>query len=175
VLFERGWLDRFLVLLPADASILDLGCGAGEPIARHFVDNGHRVCGVDTSPTLLARCHARFPDHEWRVGDMRDLSLGVCFDGIVAWDSFFHRPREDQRRMFEIFDRHAAAKAALLFTSGPEDGESIGVLEGDPLYHASLSPDEYRELVNGIGFSVARYIGNDPDCEGHTVWLAHRT
>ena len=174
VLFERAWLDRFLALLPADASVLDLGCGAGEPIARYFIDNGHRVCGVDTSPQLVAKCTVRFPEHEWHVGDMRDLSMGKQFDSIVAWDSFFHLPSEDQRGMFEVFDRHAAAGAALLFTSGPEDGEVIGVLEGEPLYHASLCPEEYRELLKGIGFSVASHIGNDPDCEGHTVWLAQR-
>ena len=173
-LFERGWLGRFLGLLCANASILDLGCGAGEPIARYLVDNGHRVCGVDTAPTLIATCKARFPDHEWHLADMRGLSLGKQFDGILAWDSFFHLAKDDQRAMFEIFGRHAAAGTALMFTSGPEDGEVVGVLEGEPLYHASLSPAEYRRLLGEQGFSVVSYVENDPDCGEHTVWLVRR-
>ena len=61
VLVESRWLDRFLELLPANASILDLGCGAGEPIAHYLVDSGHRVCGVDTAPKLIDKCRTRFP------------------------------------------------------------------------------------------------------------------
>ena len=36
-LFEKPWLDRFRDLLPPRGSILDLGCGSAEPIARHFI------------------------------------------------------------------------------------------------------------------------------------------
>ena len=31
---EKHWLDRFLTLLPIDGAILDLGCGAGVPVAQ---------------------------------------------------------------------------------------------------------------------------------------------
>ena len=33
-LIEADWLERFRSLLPARPSVLDLGCGSGEPIAR---------------------------------------------------------------------------------------------------------------------------------------------
>ena len=33
-LFEARWLARFSACLPARARVLDLGCGAGEPIAH---------------------------------------------------------------------------------------------------------------------------------------------
>ena len=39
-LIERWWLDRLLALAGPEAAILDLGCGAGEPIARHLVEQG---------------------------------------------------------------------------------------------------------------------------------------
>src|SRR5262245_20737245 len=39
-LFEKPWLDRFLALLPPGASVLDIGCGAGEPIARYLDREG---------------------------------------------------------------------------------------------------------------------------------------
>ncbi len=174
VLFERTWLNRFLALVPEGGTILDLGCGAGEPIARYFIESGRRVCGIDSSPSLLALCRDRFPEQEWQLADMRHLDLGARFDGIIAWDSFFHLSRDDQRRMFAVFERHAGPRAALMYTSGAEDGEVIGVLEGDPLYHASLAPVAYRQLLAGIGFSVVSYVEDDPECAGHTVWLAER-
>jgi hypothetical protein len=36
-----------------------------------------------------------------------------------------------------VFRRHAAPKAALMFTSGPAAGEAIGAYRGEPLYHAA--------------------------------------
>jgi SAM-dependent methyltransferase len=39
-LIEQAWLDRFRGLLPAGASVLDIGCGSGQPIARYLVGKG---------------------------------------------------------------------------------------------------------------------------------------
>ena len=36
-LVEKEWLDRFFALLPLKPAVLDVGCGAGEPIARFFI------------------------------------------------------------------------------------------------------------------------------------------
>ncbi len=169
---EKGWLDRFVQLLPIGAATLDLGCGSGEPIARYLIGRGLAVTGVDTSPTLISLCQARFPASRWIVADMRTLKLGETFNGILAWDSFFHLNGRDQHRMFAVFKRHAAPGAALMFTSGSRRGEAIGSYRGDPLYHASLSSKEYRSLLTAKGFRVTAHLANDPDCGGHAVWLA---
>ena len=173
-LFERAWLDRFLALVPERAAILDIGCGSGEPIARHFLEKGHAVTGIDSAPSLIALCQERFPQASWRVQDMRRLALGRRFDGVIAWDSFFHLTAPDQRAMFQVFAAHASANAALMFTSGPSDGEAIGSLEGEPLYHASLAPEEYRSLLAESGFAVLEHAAEDESCGGHTIWLARR-
>lgn len=171
-LFERPWLDRFRAALPSDRSVLDLGCGAGEPLARYLIEQGHPVTGVDSAPALLELCQARFPSETWITGDMRTLALPVKFGGVIAWDSFFHLTPDDQRAMFPVFAAHAAPGAALMFTSGPHFGEAIGSYRGDTLYHASLDPEEYRSLLAAHGFSVLEHAVEDPTCGGHTIWLA---
>ena len=171
-LFEKPWLDRFLALLPAGGSILDIGCGSAEPIARYLIAAGHDVTGADSSPAMIALCKRRFPGHGWVVADMRSLSLDRRFDGILAWDSFFHLTCDDQRRMFPIFRAHAAPGAALMFTSGPRHGEAIGSYRGEPLYHASLDEADYRALLDEFGFEVVSYVAEDSACGGHTIWLA---
>lgn len=171
-LFEQAWLDRFRGLLPAGASVLDIGCGSGQPIARYLVEQGCSVSGVDTSPELIALCAEAFPDLAWHVADMRTLSLARRFDGILAWDSFFHLCPDDQRRMFPVFRHHAAPHAALMFTSGPAHGEAVGSYQGEPLYHASLDAAEYRALLNANGFAVIAHRVEDPNCGNHTIWLA---
>ncbi|WP_431858587.1 class I SAM-dependent methyltransferase [Azospirillum sp.] len=171
-LFEKPWLDRFLSMVPAGGRVLDLGCGSGEPLARHIVGEGFRVTGVDSSPTLLGLCRNRFPEQRWIAADMRGLALGEPFHGILAWDSFFHLCPDDQRRMFPVFQRHAAPGAALMFTSGPAHGVAIGAYRGEPLYHASLDAAEYRALLDAHGFAVVAHAVEDPACGGHTIWLA---
>lgn len=173
-LFERHWLQKFEALMNPGTSVLDIGCGAGEPIAGYFVRAGYEVHGVDSSPAMIERCKTRFPESTWHVADMRALSLGRTFDGIIAWDSFFHLTREDQRRMFAVFRAHAAPKAALMFTSGPRDGVAMGTFGGEPLYHSSLAPDAYRTLLDENDFEVVANVFDDPQTRGHSIWLARR-
>lgn len=173
-LFERPWLDRFLASVPAGGTILDIGCGSGEPFARHFAERGYRVTGVDSSEQLIALCRDRMPGEVWHVADMRRLALGRTFDALIAWDSFFHLTAEDQRAMFPVFRDHATPGAVLMFTSGPAHGVAMGEFGGEPLYHASLSPEEYRALLRDNGFDVVDHKVEDPDCGGHTVWLARQ-
>jgi cyclopropane fatty-acyl-phospholipid synthase-like methyltransferase len=169
---ESAWLDRFIAQLPENAKILDIGCGCGEPIARYLTDRNVAVEGVDASPTLISVCRARFPKQCWHVTDMRNLALGRTFQGLLAWDSFFHLSHDDQRRMFPIFKRHAAAGAALMFTSGTSHGVAMGSYHGEALYHASLAPEEYRALLEANGFRVEAHVAEDLNCGGHTIWLA---
>ena len=169
---EADWLDRFLGLPPPRPAILDIGCGSGEPVASYLAERGCDLTGVDSAPEMIGFCRTLLPGQEWIAADMRALSLGRAFDGIIAWDSFFHLCPDDQRRMFPIFRAHAAPRAALMFTSGPDHGVATGTFEGEPLYHASLSGDEYRALLAGNGFDLVVHVLEDPTCGRHTVWLA---
>jgi len=172
ILFEKSWLDRFLARLPTGSSILDIGCGAAEPIARYIIEAGYTLTGVDSSPAMIDICKSRFPNHDWFVADMRTLSVARRFDGLIAWDSFFHLTHDAQRSMFPIFRAHAAPNAALMFTSGPSYSESIGRYRGEPLYHSSLDEAEYLSLLSKNSFELVAHVANDPECDRHTVWLA---
>jgi hypothetical protein len=79
---------------------------------------------------------------------------------------------DDQERLFPVFRRHAAPNAALMFTSGPRRGEAMGSYQGEPLYHASLDPAEYRALLEQHGFEVVSHVSEDARCGGRTIWLA---
>lgn len=173
---DKPWHVRFADALRSEAGILDLGCGSGRPVAQYMAGRGFRVTGIDSSPTLISLCRQRLSDQEWIMHDMRTLQLSRGFDGILAWDSFFHLEADDQRRMFDVFARHAAPSAVLMFNSGPAHSEAIGRYRGDPLYHASLSADEYRDLLRGIGFEVIAHAIEDwRTGGGRTVWLTRRS
>lgn len=173
-LFERSWIDRFVQALPARAAVLDIGCGSGEPIAADLIGRGLALTGIDSSAAMIDLCRSRFPEAKWLVGDMRDMALGMRFDGLLAWNSFFHLTGDDQRAMFPLFAAHARPGGLLMFTSGPDEGVAMGTFEGEPLYHASLSPDEYQALLEENGFAVIAHALNDQASGGVTVWLSRR-
>jgi SAM-dependent methyltransferase len=171
-LIEIEYLSLAVKLAPKKGTMLDLGCGGAEPIARYFVDQGFRVTGIDTSPTMIGFCKQRFPDETWLVGDMRGLKLDSCFDVIVAWDSFFHLNHESQRSMFRTFRDHSEPGGVLVFTSGPKFGVTYGTMEGRDFYHASLDPEAYQDLLADHGYTVVLNRIEDPACGGRTVWVA---
>jgi len=176
-LIERPWLDRALAVAPHPKGrkrVLDLGCGAGRPIAEYLLDRGCIVTGVDASRPMIELFARVVPRAIALHADMRGLKLSETFDLLIAWDSFFHLSPGDQRGMFRTFADLAAPGGALLFTSGPAAGEPIGTIGETALYHASLDPEEYRALLDDAGFDELGYWPEDPDCAGHTIWLARR-
>lgn len=173
-LFERRHLDRMLTHAPG-RRVLDLGCGTGRPIAQYLIDRRCHVTGVDGAPAMIDLFRRNVPGAEAIVADMRRLELGESFDAILAWDSFFHLSPDDQRAMIPVFAAHAAERGILMFTAGPRAGEPVGDFAGHSLYHASLDPEDYRTALGELGFTVIDVTYEDPEAEGHTVFLARLT
>jgi trans-aconitate methyltransferase len=171
---DRPYLDRFVALSPDSGKVLDLGCGGGEPVAATMTSLGFTITGVDSAPTMISLCRRRMPSQHWIVADMRTLALGEFFDGVLAWDSFFHLKPDDQVRMFPIFALHTAPGGILMFNAGSARGEAIGSYRGDPLYHASLDDAEYRDLLNGSGFELIEHIAGGLSKGGRIAWIARR-
>jgi SAM-dependent methyltransferase len=170
-LVEQAWINRFLAVAGPGGSILDVGCGSGNPLAVYMAGRDHPVTGVDTSPELLGAFAGNLPSAIAHLTDMRTLSLGRQFAGVLAWDSLFHLSQPDQRLTLARLANHAAPGAALMFNSGTVAGTSIGWFEGEPLFHASLAADDYRALLEAEGFSLVAYQAEDPDCGDRTIWL----
>ena len=74
------------------ATILDLGCGAGEQ-AVAIASHGYEVIGVDLSLAMLARASDEAAEKRQRInflqGDMRELTFEAAFDGVYCWGMTF--------------------------------------------------------------------------------------
>ncbi|MDP3340892.1 trans-aconitate 2-methyltransferase [Frigidibacter sp.] len=173
-LYERPWLDRLTEGLAPGAPVLDLGCGAGEPITAHLAAQGFAVTGLDGSAPMLALARARVPQARFIRGDMRGLALGTTFAAILAWDSFFHLTPADQCALIPRLAAHLTPGGRLLFTCGPDAGEPIGTVGGESVYHASLTPAEYAAVLEAAGLLPRLFIAEDPATQGRSLWLAER-
>lgn len=98
---------RILDTIPANATILDLGCGNGE-LARDLGQRGHKsnYLGLDFSAGLLAMASADTPDFaKYRQADLSaanwDEKLsGEKYDIILSFATLHHIPSIEMRLKF---------------------------------------------------------------------------
>ena len=106
----RGWLARYYnLLIPADASVLEIGCGSGDLLARL---HAARKTGIDLSPAQIAAARARLPDAEFHVQAGEFLDLPGTYDYIIISDTL--NIAGDVQRLFEQLHRVARPDTRLL-------------------------------------------------------------
>ncbi|MBN8952338.1 MULTISPECIES: class I SAM-dependent methyltransferase [unclassified Rhizobium] len=118
----RRRLDAFLEALPAGASILELGCGAGQDAAYML------SCGFDVTPTdgsaELASEAEKHIGKPVRVMRFETLNARDAFNGIWAEASLLHVPRSS---LPDVFSRILQAlKTGGIFHASFKAGESEG-------------------------------------------------
>ena len=174
-LFEARWLERFSPGAAGDRA--GSGCRLRRrPADRRLADpRGFAVTGVDFAEPMLDLCRARWPGGDWRHADMSVLELGETFDGIVGWDSFFHLHADPAAGLPAAPGQGTWRRAArLMLTVGPDATEAMGAVEGDPVYHASLSPAGYAAALEACGLRLRAFMAEDPECDFHSVLLARK-
>lgn len=171
---ERFLIERIVAEVGCGAAVLDLGCGSGAPIAAFLAESGCRVTGIDFSASMLELARKRVPEAEFLQGDMRVLPVDGAFSAIIAWDSLFHLTGKEQLDLLPRLAGRIKPSGWLLFTCGPERGERWGRVAGGPVFHASLAPEEYTDLLQKAGMDVVEFVAEDPRVWGRSWCLARR-
>jgi ubiquinone/menaquinone biosynthesis C-methylase UbiE len=141
--------------------LLDMGCGAGEPFAKSFVNRGWKVTGVDFSQKMLELAKKFVPQMQTINSDMTEVEFeSNQFDAITAIYSLFHVPRDEHAALFKKFHRWLYPQGKALFTyatkeyTGQIEFEGYKEFMGQKLYYSHKSTDKlYADLLN-IGFKI---------------------
>lgn len=76
--------------------LLDVGCGTGrihDALMRRLVLRPHGYVGVDVTHGMIERSRERFPEADFRVGDVFDLPFpDASFGSVVCVDVLQHLP-----------------------------------------------------------------------------------
>src|SRR5947208_14115591 len=87
-----------LAAIPAGSEVLELGCGAGIPVAAEILRNGHTYTGVDISVRQVELAMSHLPDGDFRVGNVLDQAFDAeAFDAVLALYVMTHIPRPQSR------------------------------------------------------------------------------
>lgn len=170
-------LEDLASLLPSEATVLDLGCGAGVPVTRWLADRGFAVTGVDVSAKQLELARVHVPDGTFIKADMTEVLFGPeTFDAVVAFHSIIHVPRTEHPALLECIRRCLRPGGALLATmtvadyeGREEDWEGWGA----PMVWSHYDRNANVAMLREAGFEI-RYA--EPRTDGGTgdkteTWL----
>ena len=153
---EVEYLSLLLDHLPVGSTILDLGCGTGQPIATSIAGRGHHVVGVDGSAAVLAMARARLPEHRWIHALLEQVEFDETFDAVVCWDSLFHLPRHQHEPVIGKIHRWLKRGARLMISSGGavEPQGFTDTMFDREFYYDSLPPGEMVAAIEHAGFEI---------------------
>jgi SAM-dependent methyltransferase len=154
---RHEWAADLASRLPADARVLELGCGAGSDetieLARRF-----RLTGVDVSGEQIRRALARVPDAEFVQADFLELELPPgSFDAVCSFYVFNHVPRELLGPLLERIAGWLLPGGLALHAFGASDLPGwTGDFLGAETFFAGFEPPENRRLVEAAGLTILR-------------------
>jgi 2-polyprenyl-3-methyl-5-hydroxy-6-metoxy-1,4-benzoquinol methylase len=156
----RQWAKS---LLP-NATVLDVGCGAGDPISKALLDEGLTVYGIDASPWMVEIFKQNFPNSPVACEAVEDSSFfNRQFDAIIAWGLIFLLPEETQEIVIQKMANALYAGGKLLFTASAQKWKWEDVITAKEL--TSLGAEKYKELLAATGLSLIEEF--EDEAENH--------
>lgn len=154
--------------LKLNANVLDIGCGTGYPIGAYLANRGFEITGIDFSESMIQKAiELHLPKSQFFLTDFFDFVPTRLFDGIIAFDSFFHFPYASQRLIYPKVANWLQPGGVLLFTHGLKSSEINSDMFGQPFYYSSLDKDEVIQLLESNGMeienSIEKYVEKDMD------------
>jgi SAM-dependent methyltransferase len=173
-----AWVEDLIARLPADPDVLELGSGAAVEPTRLLAERG-RLVGVDISAEQVHRARGRCPQASFRHADFTEIDLpGESFDAVVGAYVFNHVPRADLARLVPRIAGWLRPGGYLLASFGVSGTEGIeDDWLGVPMFFASFTADENRELVTTAGLEIIRdeiVAINEPEGEARFQWILAR-
>jgi SAM-dependent methyltransferase len=173
-------LDELTARLARGSLVLDLGCGAGDPVTRHLVDAGLRAVGLDISIAQLELGLGLVPESAPVGGDLAALPFGPeTFDAIVSYYAIIHVPRSDHPTIFGEIRRVLRPGGWALLCLGaadlPEDHDPESWL-GTAMYWSHFDAATNLGLLRAAGLEVVvdREIPDPMGHRGHLFALVRR-
>ena len=172
----RTWLDELAVLLPVEARVLDLGCGAGVPAARILVDRGFLVTGVDISAVQIERARTLVPEAQFVQADMATwVGKNDDYQAVVSLYALIHVPLDDQRRLIPRLARWLTPGGYLLAIVGRQRFTGIENYMGAPMFWDHADTATYLRWLEDAGLHVLWQRIIPEGMSSHTLVLAQNS
>ena len=138
------------------AQVLDIGCGAGVPIARSLAQR-FAVTGVDISGEQIQLARQHVSAGKFIQADMMAVDFPeATFDAVVSFYAIFHVPREEHAALFGRIRRWLKPGGYLLTTvaAHAEAPYTEDDFFGVQMYWSHYGLDYYCGLLTSLGYQL---------------------
>lgn len=115
--------DKWMANLPAGGSVLDAGCGHGQPVIARLLERGFTVTGSDFSEAMLERAAGQFPLVTFLHAPTTQIPPLAQFDGVCSFNSMLYLDPIDFLNSLHRL-RSALKPGGLLFLHAWDPGPS---------------------------------------------------
>jgi SAM-dependent methyltransferase len=172
---RQKWLRRLVDgLPPMGGRVLDLGCGAGIPVARDLTALGHIVVGVDGSPQQIVRARQNVPRATFIEADMCSVRFEAgSFDAVGAFYSITHVPPAQQGALIANIAKWLKPGGTLVASFGTgASAEWTGDWLGTTMFFGHLGETETLRFLAQTGLLVRHPSVEKQDNEQATfMWI----
>lgn len=155
-------VNEFMAKLKPNSKVLDLGGGTGK-LTDLFIKNGHQAICYDFSKEMMRKSQEYYPNLPYILDDMLNMEQHFesnTFDGIIAFYSLFHIPREDLNNVFASINNLLKDNGIFCFVVQLGNGEQFidepylkeqgkGVL-----YFNFFTKDLIKQMLNNNSFET---------------------
>lgn len=167
---------ELLGLMPDRGTVVDLGCGPGEPATRLLAER-HRVVGVDLSAVQLRLAQRAAPGAAFVRADMTRLALRPgSIDAVASFYALGHLPPESHAPLLRSVAGWLRPGGVLLASAPLTAGEDVEAdWLGVPMYFGGIGEQATHDAVRAAGLHLtsAEVIEED-EGGGHLtrfLWL----
>ena len=138
--------------------MLDIGCGAGVPVARSL-SRRFRVTGVDVSSEMVKLARRNVPEGEFICQDVMSVDFeDSSFDAVVAFYMIFHLPREEHETLFYKVRQWLKPGGYFLCTLSRQDDPAYTEDDffGETMYWSNYALPWSLTTLEKVGFEVLK-------------------
>ena len=164
----QKFVQQALQLLPAKATVLDIGCGTGKPTSSMVAASGHKLHGIDFSPVMIELSRKQVPNGTFELVNMLDYEPAAPFDAAFAIFSTLELERDELPALVNKWTSWIIAGGLLLIGTICADEFQTSVYDADGLYARGIqltfmgdstpasffSKEGWKTLLEQAGFKI---------------------